>query len=339
MTKNKNQNLEPNPEALSKIKNIVVLMMENRSFDNQLGWLYEDEAPLRGQKFEGLTFEMWNPLDNFDANGNPFTERVPVRKNGQPYYLGRKKMHPEENFCLPSPDPGEGYRDTTDQLFGEYVVDNLFPPPPLAMGYVNNYQRAMLYGPYTYHDAPTNPREIMNCFTPEQTPVLSSLAKNYAVLDQYFCSVPSQTLPNRHFVHAATSNGYVNNQPNILVPSKTIYNQIQDAIDLGRKDLSWRIYSGTQKDKKTGKWTNFSLTRLCMTQIQDAKYDPNFKLMDNFYKDAKSGTLPSYSFLEPQFSGPLQNDQHPPTDIRAGEKLMADVYNALKNSPQWDETL
>ncbi|MGA9994541.1 MAG: alkaline phosphatase family protein [Pyrinomonadaceae bacterium] len=59
----------------------------------------------------------------------------------------------------------------------------------------------------------------------------------------------------------------------------------------------------------------------------------------NFYRDAKKGILPSYSFLEPQYSPPDQNDQHPPSDIRPGEKLIADVYNAVVNSPQWKETL
>lgn len=338
--KAKSQYLDPRPKALKKIKHIVVLMMENRSFDNLLGWLYDEEKPPRGQHYEGLNRDLWNPLNNIDSDGNPFTEIVKIRKNGQPYQLGRKKMEGKENFSLPDPDPGEGYKDATHQLYGTYTVDHLYPPPPTALGYVNNYRNAMLYGTFTFQSAPTDPRDIMTTYTPEQTPVLSDLAKNFAVLDQYFCSVPSQTLPNRDFIHAATSNGYVNNKPDILVPSKTIYNQIQDAIEQeGRTDLSWKIYSGTQLDKKSGKWEPFSLTRLCMQQIQDKKFDKNFEMMEHFYKDAAAGNLPSYAFLEPQFSGPYQNDQHPPADIRPGEKLMADIYDALKGSPNWDETL
>lgn len=338
------QYLEPRPEALEKIEHIVVLMLENRSFDNLLGWLYDKEKPLRGQRFEGLNEHLWNPLDNIDSNGHPFTEKVGVRKNGQPYKLGHTSIKAEENFHLPDPDPGEGYRDATHQLYGTYVVNDLYPPPPTGLGYVNNYKNAMLYGTFVYHDAPTDPREIMTCYTPEQVPVLSELAKQFAVLDQYFCSVPSQTLPNRDFIHAATSNGYVNNKPNNQVPAKTIYNQIQDAIDAGRKDLSWGIYNGTQnvnshKHGAKPDWEPFSLTRLCMVQIQDKKYNPNFKLMNEFYKDAAAGNLPSYAFLEPQFSGPYQNDQHPPADIRPGEKLIADIYEALKNSPAWEKTL
>jgi len=339
MSDSSSQYLKPRPDALKKIKHIVVLMMENRSFDNLLGWLYDGEKPARGQHFEGLSYNLWNPLNNFDSNGNPFIEKVPVRKNGEPFKLGRKTMTPDVNYCLPDPDPGEGYMDTTDQLYGVYKVDNVYPPVPTSLGFVNNYQRAMLFGTLTYQSAPVDPRLMMTCYTPKQTPVLSTLAKEFAVLDQYFCSVPSQTLPNRDFVHAATSNGYVNNKPDNQVPQKTIFNQIQDAIDEGRDDLSWAVYSGTQQDHDTGKWTPFSLTRLTMQAIQDKKYDDNFKLMHRFYEDAQNGDLPSYSFLEPQFSGPLQNDQHPPVDIRSGEKLMADIYNSLKDSPCWDETM
>ena len=73
------------------------------------------------------------------------------------------------------------------------------------------------------------------------------------------------------------------------------------------------------QNKKTGEWNPFSLTRLTMKQIHGEKFDPNFKLMKEFYADAEAGTLPSYAFLEPQFHGPLQDDQHPPSDIRPGE--------------------
>src|SRR5256885_1815260 len=57
----------------------------------------------------------------------------------------------------------------------------------------------------------TDPGIIMNCFTPESLPVINGLAKAYAVCDRWFSSVPTQTFPNRSFIHAATSSGYVTN--------------------------------------------------------------------------------------------------------------------------------
>ena len=329
------QYLEPNKTALQKIKHIVVLMLENRSFDNLLGWLYEKEAPPRGQEFNGLHSGLWNPLDNIDSDGIPFIEQVYIQKNGDPPIKKfSKSSSSEPDFTLPKPDPGEGYKDTNHQLFQFYNVAIEYPPRPTNMGFVNNYKNAMLYGTLTYGDAPTDPRKIMTCYTPEQTPVLSMLAKQFAVCDEWFCSVPSQTLPNRDFVHAATSCGHVNNQPVANCDAPTIFNKIQDAIEQqDGADLSWKVYSGTSKGQP------FSLTRLIMTQLHNSAYDSNFVSINEFYKDASSGNLPSYSFLEPQFSDPGQNDQHPPSDIRAGEKLIADVYNAVVNSPQWEETL
>lgn len=345
-----NQYLPPQTKKLQEnIKHIVVLMLENRSFDNLLGWLYNEEKPPYDQYFEGLNEHLWNPLNNIDSDGMPFIEKVSIQKNGiQKDKYGRtKKVDPD--FCFPDPDPGEGFKDTNHQLFSEYNVGALYPPKPVNMGFVQNYQNAMLYGAYSFGDQPSNPRDIMKCFTPDQTPVLSGLAKDFAVCDHYHCSVPSQTLPNRSFVHAATSGGNVNNSPNAFCDGKTIYNQIQEAIDGGRKDLSWGIYSSNlmptseykrEKDKPgETKDDHFSLTRLCMTQLHDAKYDDNFGTLDDFKKLCASGQLPSYSFLEPCYGGAGQNDQHPPADIRPGEQLMADLYNAVKSSPAFNETL
>lgn len=327
------QYLPPNPDGLKKIKHIVVLMMENRSFDNLLGWLYDGQTPPRGQAYEGLNWDLWNPLDNYDSDGNPFTEKVPIRKMGESFKLGHKTVYPEKKWTYPDPDPGEGYKDTNDQLFGTYQVGNVYPPTPTNMGFVNNYQRAMLYGTLTYQDPPTDPRDIMFTYTSDQVPVLSGLAKSFAVCDQYCASVPSQTLCNRDFVHAATSKGQVNNDPYGNCDAKTIFQQMQDAINAGRDDLSWKVYSGTSDGQQ------FSLTRTIMTQLQDPAYNDNFFNIKSFYQDCKAGTLPSYSFLEPQFSGKGQNDQHPPQDIRPGEILIAAVYKALTQSPCWNETL
>ena len=68
-----------------------------------------------------------------------------------------------------------------------------YPPPPINTGFVQDYQNAMLYGTYSFGDAPGDPRTIMTCYTPAQTPVLSALARGFAVCDHYHCSVPSQT--------------------------------------------------------------------------------------------------------------------------------------------------
>ena len=340
-----NQTLKPDVAKLQDtIKHVVVLMLENRSFDNLLGWLYPNMRTPDGQHFEGLTRDLWNPLENIDPDGIGFIEKVPVEKNGEPKSRYGKPVPNPEDMTLPNPDPGEGFKCTNQQLFGHYDVPLQYPPPATNMGFVQNYQNAMLYGAYGFHDDPTNPRAIMKCYTPEQTPVLSELARSFAVCDHYHCSVPSQTIPNRDFVHAATSTGHVNNGPAVQCDAKTIFNQIQDAIDAGRKELSWGIFgnnmfsSSKDLEGKFGK-DHFSLTRLIMTRLHDQRFDGNFGALDDFAARCAGGDLPSYAFLEPNYSGPGQNDQHPPSDIRAGEQLIADVYNMVKASPAFNQVL
>lgn len=332
-----------NPQLLrDKIDHIVVLMLENRSFDNLLGWLYDGEDPPGGQKFEGLTEDLWNPLDNIDSDGIPFIEKVPIERNGQYKSSFGKEIPNPVKFTLPDPDPGEGFKDTNHQLFLKYNVGQLYPPKPINFGFVQNYQNAMLYGTYSFGDEPTNPRDIMKCYTAEQTPVLSTLAKNFAVLDNYHCSVPSQTIPNRDFVHAATSTGHVNNSPVASCCARTIFNQINEA---NRPELTWGIFGNNafpnKKKDEAGRFgdDHFSLTRLIMTELHHPDFDKNFGTLDDFKTLCKNNQLPSYSFLEPNYSGVEQNDQHPPTDIRPGEQLIADVYNMIKDSKAFEKTM
>jgi phospholipase C len=83
--------------------------------------------------------------------------------------------------------------------------------------------------------------QIMTGYTPEQMPVVSALARGFAVFDHWFCEVPSQTFANRSFFHAGTSSGFVvNTAPPDCFPvhntAETIFERIE------AKGLSWRVY-------------------------------------------------------------------------------------------------
>jgi hypothetical protein len=81
----------------------------------------------------------------------------------------------------------------------------------------------------------------MTGYTPEQMPVLSTLARGFATFDHWFCEVPSCTFPNRSFFHAATSSGYV---VNMTPPESFIaHNTAETLFDrLESHGLSWRVY-------------------------------------------------------------------------------------------------
>ncbi len=321
---------------LDRIDHVVVLMMENRSFDNLLGWLYQDAPPPRGQPFDGLSDDMWCPFHNADDAGRPFIERVHVRRNGE-IGRGRRWAHTAKaqvDFCSPTPDPGEGFGPTTHELFGGYRVDAAYSPEASMAGFVDDYQAAMRYATYQYGAAPGDPREIMTSYTRVQTQVLSTLARAFAVSDRWYASVPSQTFPNRDFMHAATSKGRVSNGPDGSCDARTIFEALDAAAPSA---VPWRVYSGNAE--ASGSEHSFSLTRLVMTRLQSSVYSDRFRSIAEFADDAARDDLATYTFLEPNFHTPGQNDQKPPSDIRPGERLIAEVYDALRTSPCWERTL
>jgi phospholipase C len=305
---------------LNKINHVVVLMLENRSFDNMAGWLYDPQNPApydkvpRNQPFEGVSGKS---LSNPVPGGGP-----------APLLRGSPLTNPE-------PDPGEEFDHISLQVYGQTPAPNPLPPVAPMNGFVSDY--AAVIADYNkkhkLNKSKTNPATIMGCYTPDQVPVTSALANNYAICDYWFASVPSQTWPNRSFAHAATSSGRVNNNnPGSSIPVRnntpTIFNLMQKA------GLGWRVYYDAEDV--------LSLTLIAQDQLVQY-HKTNFSYMGQFYKDAaKAGGLPAYSFIEPRFLL-NHNDQHPGglfnESVGKGEQLISDVYNALLKSPDWNEIL
>jgi phospholipase C len=296
----------PTSSPLSGIEHVVVLMLENRSFDHMLGFLYTDEGNKSpsGQPFEGLTGDESNP----DVDGTPVK-------------VFRIQPADENAYFMPGADPGEGYASTNSELFG----DTKAPDPPVAtnQGFVKDFAYTLNWqktakGRTIYPN--TVPGSIMGCFTPEMLPVLSGLARGYAVCDHWYSSAPTETMPNRAFANAGTSQGHMNdNTKSFTVPS--IFGL------MSRHGVNWAIYGVAQK----------LLTPLNFPDTTAAPAS-HFGHLQDFQDAAAAGTLPAYSFIEPDFS-PTGNDQHPNYDVSRGEHLIHDVYYALRNGPAWDQTL
>ena len=317
---------------LDKIENIVVLMLENRSFDNILGFLYPDNPD-----FRGVNDAMCNPAP--DNQGS-----VCVRKG--------------DDMIAPYPDPHEKYEFIYRQLFNEpptMPVPNTTDTPAMQ-GFVIDYADAIKVANDKAEKDDKPPFDtvydvIMNCFAPESLPVINGLAQAYAVCDNWFSSVPTQTFPNRSFVHAATSSGNVYNmwkgkhfwEDGIFInDTPTIYDLLED----GGGQADWRIYYGSYR----------ILCNALLIQKHLWKYvfdEDRLAPFERFKTDIESGKLPSYSFIEPRMLysrkyGP-ENDMHPayamfdhgpPTNVLDGEKLIYEVYTALRSNDEiWNKTL
>jgi phospholipase C len=235
----------------------------------------------------------------------------------------------------PKPDPGEGYMHTNVQLFGPLGTPYNAPvagQAPTMQGFVADYYAKLVAGGKdpSYDDC----RVIMDAFTSAQLPVLSTLARSFAVFDHWFCAVPSQTYCNRAFFNASTSAGQVENRNWKPVAAPTIFNRLdgltQSPFD-GSGALRWAIYGdGTH-----------SLTSLIHWPAIGKYCGSNVLTMDRFRTDAQNGTLPLYAFIEPRFSrtDATCNSFHPPHDVRLGEALLHDVYMAVRNGKNADRTL
>lgn len=291
---------------LGSIKYIVQLMFENRSFDQMLGFLYADQnnkSPT-GQAFEGLTGDESNP----DSTGR----EIKVFK------IDNTLAHP---YFMPGADPGEGFYNTNLQLFSTHDPDA--GARSTNNGFVVNFQSAIAYDQqHHYKDTlpDTKATYIMGMYTPELLPIMSALAKGFAVCDHWFASAPTQTIPNRAFAAAATSQGRLDNHVKVFT-CPSIFGRLSDA------KIDWAIYGYNRQP----------LTRLDFPDTKSAD-ESHFGLFEDFKARAAAGTLPAYTFLEPDFSA-SGNSQHPNYDVAAGEQLMHDVYYALRNSPCWNETL
>src|SRR5215475_7964995 len=291
---------------LHAINHIVQLMLENRSCDQMLGFLYEksgNKSP-SGEPFEGLTGNESNPDD--------------TGRDIRVFKIGQNSPHP---YFMPGADPGEGFYNTNYQLFS--TDDPAHGTVPTNKGFVINFKSAIA-SDNTRHFKDTlpdvQPSEIMGMYTPELLPIMSGLARGFAVCDHWFCSAPTQTIPNRAFAAAGTSQGHLDNHVKVFT-CPSIFGQ------LSKKKIDWAIY-GYNRDP---------LTRLDFPDTQHAP-ESHFGHFRDFQKRAAAGKLPAYTFLEPSF-GSAGNSQHPNYDVALGEKLMHDVYYALRSSPAWNSTL
>src|ERR1700761_3334361 len=269
---------------LPQIKHVVVVMLENRSFDNICGWLYQTGTkqpsqfipPSTPKSYDGLKSSYFNPVDPLYFKGQSVAT-FPVAEEAA-------------STTDPDPDPEETFSNVTYQLFGPEAPSS--NPTWPNLGFSIDYAKA------TDGKSAIN---IMKPFSTAQLPVISALASNFAVSDRYFCSVPSQTWPNRSFVHAGTSNGNVNNGdlPNPFDwDVRNIFNVLED---LG---ADWRIYSDAVLVPP--------LTLLMFPSLWP--HHTHFHSFDSFKKDCASGKLAQYTFIEPSFLV-NPNDQHPPHDV------------------------
>jgi phospholipase C len=297
---------------LEKINRFVVLMLENRSFDHLVGYLKTVNSNV-----EGLT---GSEYQNYP---DPLTKQQPP-----------VSVSPTAAFTLPF-DPPHEFCDVQKQLYGPdptgKLCSNIRVDPALMNGFLYCGNQAA-----AANNAPTQGFRVMECFAPNQVPFLMMLAQEFALFNFWYSSLPGPTWPNRFFVHAATSGGLSDSPGTDAIitgysfKNGTIYRALAEA----GKD--WRIYHDGMPQTAG------------IDSLRSAYTDPftkNFREMKYFQQDVQAGTLPEYTFIEPRYGGFLDTDyangnsMHPQDDVRDGDKLVQLVYEALRNSNYWQDTM
>jgi phospholipase C len=321
-----------------EIEHVIVLALENRSFDHMLGFLEHPDP-----RFDGL--RGGGQYENPGWAGSSPVPAAPGAKTVVP--VGPDHSHDGVMEQLALRGAGVARRPTNQGFVTSYERKCRGLAPPQFGGLlgplVNWWARRHVTGVAIRDRGPL----VMRCQPPENVPVLQTLAREFAVCTRWFCSVPGETWPNRNFLHAATSDGETNIEVRPYY-NRTIFELLEE--DYGR---DWHIYH----DDTPQVWV---FPRLWDRPDRHARW---FQLAE-FSRHVELGQLPAYSFLEPNHRPPLHtldhdpgigipdisNSQHPEnnlvpnasydhfvpgdTDFRRGESLIAEVYEALRARPE-----
>jgi phospholipase C len=280
-------------QGLQNLKHIVVLMMENRSFDHMLGSLKAHDARING-------------LTGKEANIDTTNEPARV----QPLAQFQSQL---------DPDPDHHFPAVHKQLY--YGTPGP-PGPPSMNGFVQSY--------YDQERNTGHSRKIMYYFPDKKLPVLTTLARNYALFNGWFSSIPGPTLCNRAFAHYGTSFGQVS--MDVFYYHKEYPSIYERLVNAGH---SARLYY-------------FDMASSSLEVVNLLQNQPKlFGTYNQFLEDCKSGQLPQYSFVEPNYTDhvaeggaeAIASDQHPDHDVQQGEVFIATVYNAIRKNPAlWKST-
>jgi phospholipase C len=258
----------PAPDKIP-IEHIVLVMMENRSFDHYFQKLREagvadvDVAP-----------------DDF-SNTSSLGKVEPIR--------------PMESFCVN--DVNHGWSGVHEQVGGGKMG-----------GFVTSNEKS------------GDGARAMGYLTEQTAPFGYFLAKTFSLSDRHFCSLQGPTWPNRMFFYAASSFGLTSN---------TFAKDVEPTLmtQLDQRGVEWRVYK-----------SNTPGAAVFTTLLFDHK--DNFHPIDEFYADAKAGTLPPVTYVDPELTGTenRQSSQHPPANHQYGEQFLYDVVKAVTESPLWSKT-
>lgn len=297
----------PNPA----LKHVFVLMLENRSFDHMLG-------------FSGIV--------GYDAVTDVATQIEGLKGNESNTYNGQsfKVSTGAADRLGVGRGPGHGFGPVLEQLCGRgahYTSGGAYPPIDCS-GYASHYAKVA---------GDANAGKVMQCFGPHDLPILNALAKEFVVCDHWFSSMPGPTEPNRMFAHAATSGGFDDTPGDAEIgeamfkwgggftfPHGNIFQRLRSA------GVKFRIYADDSFPN--------------VAELRDVSITDDIESFEDFASHVmKPSYNASYTFIEPSYDALDHfedgNSQHPSGSAAAGDRFIKQVYEALRKSPLWENSM
>jgi phospholipase C len=307
---NSNPNMDFSPGALANIDHIVVLTKENRSFDHILGYLSlpANKGGMGRKEVDGLKGGETNPYDGVNYPSFPF----------------------EPGQTLFAPNANQNAGPSFHQVDG---------------GKMDGFVRS-------YAEEASNPADgentgngstVMGYHNGANVPIYDALARDFAICHRWFAAHPGPTFPNRYYevtgrlnlnsgLSDSTQKGFweIDNTSTLTsVLTKTIFDYLNDYSHIA--NVSWNYFEYFYCFLRF--FADYTFDNVNVVDAEDP--------LNGFFVKARTGTLPSVSFIDPHFIDfpPHANCDEPPSDIKDGQALVQTIVEAVIASPKWNKTL
>lgn len=320
-----------------EIKHVVYYMLESRSFDNVMGWLYR-KGQQDGLNWIGPATDGFRGLDASMSNPLPDGQRAFVSQ-----YMGGTLSN---EFILggPAQDPWHDNSDVLMQMFHGYKGYTERKPPTMD-GFAWNQNSAA----------------VLSSFTPQQLTVLNGLAREFAVSDDWFSSVPGGTDLNRGFSVSGSAYNRLGtweggkdyqdwpDTPHRPSLWKTLWShghqewKIYYSILWQKAVFTYQLFLKGQIPEVDAAWAKAVLDARAHGGLPTSRW---IAPLQQFHEDVKNDALPRFSYLEPAWVGAECTSYHPGSSagglnsIVPGERALNEIYQALSsNEKTWSKTL
>jgi phospholipase C len=285
-----------------KIKHVVWILLENRSFDNILGGV--NRPGLDNPANNG---NVCNPVNLTDPKGATLCTRL-------------------KDFDSVLNDPDHSVTGNNLEFYGQFAPDDAAIQSgrltATNQGFIN--KQLISYPAITPEVAAA---QVMGYYSESEIPTMLDIVDGFTTFNYWFSCIPGPTDPNRLCALAGTSDGHGSNDNDFNIAGINVNSIFETA---SSKNISWLNYDGTNgafaPDSLFFSWTA-------------ANAPSNVVPIENFFQDAYLGNLPQLSYLNPSCCGLNTNSMHPTGNVSFGQVFVKQIYDAVRQGPHWSDTL